>query len=167
MSFRSLAVDTISEEQQVLINHMQSLSVVNPSQSHDPSIFNQAATQVRALLTKGNVQDALSRALEVANQLLIQPITQGQQGGGSEELVEKIALLINDVLSSFNREQGLPAVIKNLRDDEQILLLKFIYYGLARPAKFNCPVMLNWHEKTVQVAGVGGIVRVLSDRRSF
>ncbi|OMJ27466.1 Actin-related protein 2/3 complex subunit 5 [Smittium culicis] len=64
-------------------------------------------------------------------------------------------------------ESELALILGNLSQAELTLLLKYIYYGLARPNQFNCSALLNWHEKVVELTGVAGICKLNKQTRYF
>lgn len=45
------------------------------------------------------------------------------------------------------------------------VLMKYLYKGMAVGGS-NMSVLLSWHERVVEVAGEGSIVRVMTDRRT-
>ena len=59
-------------------------------------------------------------------------------------------------------------LVKQLSETEQDTLMKYLYAGMAAPdsAEGNgCAILLNWHEKLTEVAGLGCIVRAMTDHR--
>jgi hypothetical protein len=46
-------------------------------------------------------------------------------------------------------------------------LMKFVYRGMAEPSAEFSQSLLNWHAAIVEVAGVGPIVRAMTDRTPF
>ena len=54
----------------------------------------------------------------------------------------------------------------NALDRDQLdILMKYIYRGFETPSEGSSGQLLAWHEKVHAVAGVGCIVRVLTDKR--
>lgn len=45
------------------------------------------------------------------------------------------------------------------------VLMKYLYKGMAVGGS-NMSVLLSWHERVVEIAGEGSIVRVMTDRRT-
>jgi len=45
------------------------------------------------------------------------------------------------------------------------VLMKYIYRGFENPSEGSSGHLLAWHEKVHAVAGVGSIVRVLTDKK--
>jgi len=62
----------------------------------------------------------------------------------------------------------IPGIIKGLSEDAQDTLMKYLYKGMAMPGwgDVSGSVLLGWHEKLTEIAGVGCIVRVMTDRRT-
>lgn len=56
-------------------------------------------------------------------------------------------------------------IIFQLDSTQLDVLMKYIYRGFERPSENSSAVLLQWHEKVFNVAGVGCIVRVLTDRK--
>ncbi|KAI9320170.1 actin-related protein 2/3 complex subunit 5 [Dichotomocladium elegans] len=72
------------------------------------------------------------------------------------------------VIDALNlvKANDIVSTISSLSIDQQDLLMKYLYAGLARPELYNSAVLLTWHEKLTEAAGVGCIVRVMSDKRT-
>ncbi|KAI9484454.1 arp2/3 complex [Zychaea mexicana] len=112
------------------------------------------STDVRNFLTKGDLNNALLRALEdppYGRQLAQAKLTSTQT--------------LLEVLNLF-RADDIASVISSLSIDQKDLLMKYLYAGLAKPELYNSGVLLTWHEKLVDVVGTGCIVRVMSDKRT-
>lgn len=58
----------------------------------------------------------------------------------------------------------IPSIIRTLNPFQLDTLMKFIYRGQMNPEFFNAGILLAWHERVLEVAGLGSIVRVLTDR---
>ena len=41
----------------------------------------------------------------------------------------------------------IPSLVKSLTAEQQDILMKYIYRGMASPDLYNSAVLLNWHEK--------------------
>lgn len=68
------------------------------------------------------------------------------------------------VLLSIKSAQMEDAV--NALDRDQLdILMKYIYRGFESPSEGSSGHLLAWHEKIHAVAGVGCIVRVLTDKK--
>ena len=55
--------------------------------------------------------------------------------------------------------------VKQLDNDQKDILMKYIYRGFEKPSEGSSAQLLTWHEKTFASAGLGCIVRVLTDRK--
>lgn len=53
-----------------------------------------------------------------------------------------------DVLNSVKATDIL-SLIKMLSPEQQDILMKYIYRGMASPELYNSAVLLNWHEKVI------------------
>jgi len=56
-------------------------------------------------------------------------------------------------------------VVDSLTTDQMDVLMKYIYRGFESPHDGNSAHLLMWHQKTYDRAGVGAIVRVLTDKK--
>ncbi len=63
------------------------------------------------------------------------------------------------------KQNQVEAVVKQLDTDQRDLLMKYIYRGFEFPCEGSSAHLLFWHEKVFEEAGVGSIVRVLTDRK--
>ncbi len=63
------------------------------------------------------------------------------------------------------RSNDIPALLPQLSEKDIDVLTKFIYKGLSLPERFSSAVLLSWHDKVVDTAGLGTIVRAMTDRR--
>nr|SVE75485.1 EOG090X0HLA [Daphnia dolichocephala] len=72
--------------------------------------------------------------------------------------------MVMQVLLSVKSSQIEEAV--NALDSDQLdILMKYIYRGFETPSEGSSGQLLAWHEKVHAVAGVGCIVRVLTDKK--
>jgi actin related protein 2/3 complex subunit 5 len=63
------------------------------------------------------------------------------------------------------KQNQVDSVVKTLDSDQKDLLMKYIYRGFESPSEGSSAQLLFWHEKVFETAGLGSIVRVLSDRK--
>ena len=63
------------------------------------------------------------------------------------------------------KQNQVDSVVKTLDSDQKDLLMKYIYRGFEAPSEGSSAQLLFWHEKVFETAGLGSIVRVLSDRK--
>merc|ERR1711997_710132 len=112
-----------------------------------------SSSEVEALLQSGNSVEALKAVLSAA------PI-------GNKNQAEKdaaLALVLRVLLSvKTNQVEG---CVKQLDNDQKDILMKYIYRGFENPSERSSEQLLIWHEKTFASAGIGRIVRVLTDRK--
>ncbi|KAJ2883796.1 arp2/3 complex subunit [Coemansia aciculifera] len=153
MAHRKLDIDGFDTEQQRMAEQMQYLST--KSDAEVASMVDQKAASVRAAITRGSSVEALEKAL-----------ADPPYGYGLDAAQSANAQLVSEVLMA-TRAQDITSVVSSLADDSRDVLLKYIYHGLARPAGFNCGVLLSWHERVVEAGGLGSIVRVMSDRKTI
>ncbi|KAI8637545.1 actin-related protein ARPC5 [Parasitella parasitica] len=153
MSWRRIDIDQYDEdaytEEEILSEFNTDIppeQVISLSQTRN--------TDVRNLLTKGDFNSALVRALE-------EPPYGQQVESAKAESTETVT----EVLNRF-RATDIPQVIKSLGAEQQDILMKYLYAGMSKPELFNPSVLLTWHEKLTEVAGNGCIVRVMTDKRT-
>lgn len=58
------------------------------------------------------------------------------------------------------------AILQQLTDAHIDTLAKYIYKGMSMPETYNPSQLLAWHEKTIELGGVGCIMRVLTDKKT-
>jgi actin related protein 2/3 complex subunit 5 len=112
-------------------------------------------TQARALMSKGDYAGSLSLALS------------NPPYGGSNESKDLQLKIVLDILTAV-RSSDVTPLIERLSTEEQNVLVKYLYKGMASPlgqSHGNGGVLLSWFEKTVDIAGQGPIIRYISDRR--
>ncbi|KAI7852407.1 actin-related protein 2/3 complex subunit 5 [Circinella umbellata] len=105
------------------------------------------STDVRNFLTKGDLNNALLRALEDP--------PYGRQLAQAKQTSTQTLL---EVLNLF-RADDITNIISTLSIDQKDLLMKYLYAGLAKPELYNSGL--------VDAAGTGCIVRVMSDKRTI
>ncbi|CEQ41803.1 SPOSA6832_03553 [Sporobolomyces salmonicolor] len=114
---------------------------------------------VRGLLQRGDVAAALKEC-----------VREGEWPYGEDsvpEIVQAKQLALNLILSVLNssRSTDIPALVATLEPAEQVTLMKYLYKAMENLGDSSGNVVLGWHEKLVEVAGIGCIVRVMTDRR--
>ena len=55
--------------------------------------------------------------------------------------------------------------VDNLKNEERELLMKYIYRGFETPEDGSSAQLLVWHKHTFDSTGLGGIVRVFTDKK--
>ncbi|GAA5882523.1 hypothetical protein JCM3774_005184 [Rhodotorula dairenensis] len=114
---------------------------------------------VRAAVQKGDLAAALQHALEA-----------GQCPYGEDSIPEirqakSTALATVVTILNSTRSTDIPDLVGQLSSDQQLWLMKYLYKAMENLGDTNGNVVLGWHEKLTEVAGIGCIVRVMADRR--
>ncbi|GAA6053263.1 hypothetical protein JCM3770_002684 [Rhodotorula araucariae] len=114
---------------------------------------------VRSLLQRGDVAQALKEVTR-----------DGEWPYGDDSVPETAqakAAALESVLAILNstRSTDIPALVQALDPAEQVTLMKYLYKAMENLGDTSGNVVLGWHEKLTEVAGIGCIVRVMSDRR--
>ncbi|GAA6017212.1 hypothetical protein JCM10207_002572 [Rhodosporidiobolus poonsookiae] len=120
--------------------------------------------QVRSLVQRGDAAGALKEVTR-----------EGEWPYGENDVPEirqAKAVALSAVLAILNstRSTDIPTLVQGLAPNEQVTLMKYLYkamesLGSDPNTQASGNVVLGWHEKLVEVAGIGCIVKVLSDRR--
>lgn len=79
-------------------------------------------------------------------------------------LKERNSAAVGKVLTSM-KEAGIKAVVDKLDEDQLDVLMKYIYRNLESGE--NSTILLKWHEVVFAKAGIGCIVRAISDRHTI
>lgn len=113
-----------------------------------------SSEEVGRMLSRGEGVEALRAVL-------------GQAPIGNKNQKEKDAALdtVMRVLMSIKSASAVEGAVKKLDNDQKDILMKYIYRGFEIPADGSSAHLLLWHEKVFEEAGVGSIVRVLTDRK--
>ncbi|GJJ73431.1 actin related protein 2/3 complex, subunit 5 [Entomortierella parvispora] len=154
MSFRKIDIDALEEDalgQDEL--DFQEIGELRPQHEVESQVNNRAQ-EVRSLLQRGNAAGALTTSL--------QDPPYGRNFGVAKA---RNTQTVMEVLNSIKVAE-VPQLVKTLGPQEQDVLMKYLYAGMAAPEQNNSGVLLAWHEKLTEVAGQGCIVRVITDRRT-
>ncbi|KAG0306569.1 hypothetical protein BGZ98_002132 [Dissophora globulifera] len=154
MAFRKIDIDALEEDalgQDEL--DFQEIGEARSRQEVEAQV-NSRAQEVRTLLQRGNTGGALSSSLQSP-----------PYGRGFEAAKARNTQTVMEVLNSIKVAE-VAQLVKNLNPEEQDVLMKYLYAGMAAPEQNNSGVLLAWHEKLTEVAGQGCIVRVITDRRT-
>ncbi|KAF8331995.1 ARP2/3 complex 16 kDa subunit (p16-Arc)-domain-containing protein [Cantharellus anzutake] len=153
VAFRKIDIDALEED--ILVES----ELYEPDPRGAAIILNdtkQKSAQVRSFLSKSDIPSALNVIL-----------SQAPFGTGVDEAK---SLALNSVLLILNSTKAtdISGILRALNQDQQDTLMKYIYKGMGAKglADVNGNVLLNWHEKLTEVAGIGCIVRVMTDRRT-
>jgi len=108
--------------------------------------------EVTKLLSGGKALDALPIALN-------NPPTHTKL----VELKDQNAQVVLNVLTAV-KEKDIDAAVNTLNADQLDVLMKYIYRGLATGEQ--SAALLKWHESALKKAGLGSIVRALTERKT-
>lgn len=151
--WRRIDIDALEPE-----NHLSKQDLVPdlPPVSHDHIV--QVSSQVRLALSLGQFLAALQTALDNAPYV------------ADDATKDLHAETVFEVLLSIKNNHStndFSSFVKQLSSDQQDVLVKYLYKNMSRPygAKQGS-LLLNWFEKTVDVTGLGPVVRYFSDRRT-
>jgi hypothetical protein len=75
---------------------------------------------------------------------------------------ERNLAIVESVLTTI-QEAEIPTLLKGLDLDACDVLMKYVYKLMAKSS--NCAIMLKIHAQLVEKAGLGSIVRVMTDRK--
>lgn len=73
-------------------------------------------------------------------------------------------ILVHRVLMAAKDGEGL---LTTLNPDCHDILMKYLYRGLATGDRITCDLCLKLHEKLFEMAGIGCIMRAISDTRNL
>ncbi|KAI8362572.1 arp2/3 complex subunit [Mortierella sp. GBAus27b] len=153
MAFRKIDIDALEEDafgqDEIDAQEIEGL----PPHEVEAQV-NGRAQEVRSLLQRGDTTRALSTSLQ-----------NPPYGRGLDAAKARNTITVMEVLNSI-KAADVAQLVKNLSSEEQDVLMKYLYAGMAVPEQYNPGVLLTWHEKLTEVAGQGCIVRVITDRRT-
>lgn len=109
------------------------------------------------LINKGEDREALK--------LLLQNAPSASKGCNEQAKDLALSLVLKVLLNKSITKAKMDDIISNLDQSLQDVLMKYIYRGFEQPSEGSSATLLLWHEKVYNVAGVGCIVRVLTDRK--
>ncbi|KAG9070212.1 hypothetical protein KI688_009546 [Linnemannia hyalina] len=149
MAFRKIDIDALEEdafgEDEI---DFQEIGELRPVADVD------AQVNSRAQEVSGNTSGALSTSLQ-----------NPPYGAPFHAAKARNTQTVMEVLNSI-KVSDVPQLVKSLSPEEQDVLMKYLYAGMATPEQNNSGHLLAWHEKLTEVAGQGCIVRVITDRRT-
>ncbi|KAG0165532.1 hypothetical protein DFQ28_008579 [Apophysomyces sp. BC1034] len=153
MSWRRINIDQYDEDAYTEEEFLAEIETGIPPDQVEAAAQTRSS-DVRGLLTRGELNNALIRALE-----------EPPYGRHLENAKTTSTQTVTEVLNQF-RILDIPAIVQSLSIDQQDILMKYLYAGMAKPELYNASVLLTWHEKLTEVAGTGSIVRVMTDKRT-
>ena len=110
--------------------------------------------QVKALLSRGSYADSLSLALADP------PYNSDVEDAKSFNLAT-----ILEVLTAVKQAQ-ISNIVQALDIDQQDVLVKYLYKAMSQSqSQVHSGILLAWFEKTIDITGLGPIIRYMSDRR--
>eukprot|EP00092_Neocalanus_flemingeri_P077606 GFUD01096409.1.p1 GENE.GFUD01096409.1~~GFUD01096409.1.p1 ORF type:complete len:152 (-),score=41.87 GFUD01096409.1:178-633(-) len=140
--FRTLDVDQYNED-----NYKED------NDSTDPAALGPNDTLITSLLAANKPVEALTHLLS------------GATLGIKDQAARTTSLtLAMRVLMAIKVSQ-IDDAVAQLDNESRDVLMKFIYRGFEVPNEGSSAHLLVWHEKVFTVAGVGSIVRVLTDKK--
>lgn len=150
MSFRKIDIDAFDEDA------LQESELYEPdprSPSQVLSDTQKKVASVRSLSARGDTARALAIALDSP-----------PYGPDVENAKNEASRAVFSILKS-TKAMEISNVLQALDQEAQDTLMKYIYKGMSMPRDVNGSVLLAWHEKLTEIAGIGCIVRVMTDRR--
>ncbi|KAK9472410.1 actin-related protein 2/3 complex subunit 5 [Dipodascopsis tothii] len=153
VNFRKINVDAYDPELQISPEDL-----IPPSLVGVPPVtlaeVQAIAQQARGQLSRGDHVAALTAALDAP------PYT------GSDEVKAVHLATVVDILSTI-KYNDMGRVVNGLTSEQRDTLVKYLYKGMAVPESHGASgVLLGWFEKVTEVAGLGAVVRFLSDKRT-
>lgn len=127
-----------------------------PATSHEQIVS--LSKQVRSTLSSGQFLEALTLALDNAPYIA----DEATKSLHTETVFEVLCSIKNN-----HNLSDLSGFIKGLDTSQQDTLIKYLYKNMSTSygAKQG-GLLLSWFEKTVEITGLGPIVRFMSDRRT-
>lgn len=151
--WRRIDIDAYEPE-----NHLSKEELVPDLPATSPDQIAAVSQQARSALSLGQFVEALQLVLDSAPY-----VADTQTKTLHAETVFEVLISIKNNHASTN----LSTFIKQLDSNQQDVLVKYLYKNMSTPygAKQG-GLLLNWFEKTVEVTGLGPIVRFMTDRRT-
>jgi len=152
-AFRKIDIDRYDEDV-LQESELYEADPRGPAEVLEDAKRRQAA--VRSFLAKNDIPGALTIILDNAPY------------GPNVDDAKIITLQTLLTILNTTKSTEITGVIKGLSLDTQDTLMKYLYKGMAMPGwgDISGSVLLGWHEKLTEVAGVGCIVRTMTDRRT-
>jgi len=147
-AFRKIDVDAFNEDN----FRDEDTAGTGPQPGQGGAVASEA--QIGTWIQEGKTVEALQALLSQA------PIANKNQ----QEKDAALALVMR-VLLSIKSANAVDSAVKKLDSDQRDVLMKYIYRGFENPSEGSSAHLLLWHEKVFEEAGVGSIVRVLTDRK--
>jgi len=153
VNFRKIDIDAYDED------------VLNEDELYEPDPRDPAQVLADTKQKAAGVRNFLSRSdIAGALNMILEEPPYGPQVEDAKNLnLQTLVTVLNSTKAT-----EIPGIIKGLSQDAQDTLMKYLYKGMAMPGwgDVSGSVLLGWHEKLTEIAGVGCIVRVMTDRRN-
>eukprot|EP01126_Amoeba_proteus_P033276 TRINITY_DN3264_c0_g1_i5.p1 TRINITY_DN3264_c0_g1~~TRINITY_DN3264_c0_g1_i5.p1 ORF type:complete len:117 (-),score=10.19 TRINITY_DN3264_c0_g1_i5:91-441(-) len=109
-------------------------------------------------------QASIQSALNSGNNAgLIQAILNNPPFGCTDQAAKNAdRQSVTTALSQFKKESDIETALSSLNDDQLDILMKYIYAGFE--VSENSKELLLWHAAVLKKAGMGCIVRTISDK---
>jgi len=140
-AFRRIDVDQYNED-----NYREEVD-------NDPTLGGSNEDEINNLLAQNKNVDALKNVLQNA------PV-----GNKNQQAKDASLTLAMRVMMSIKTSQ-IDGALNNLDNEQRDVLMKYIYRGFEVPNDGSSAHLLIWHEKVFNIAGIGSIVRVLTDKK--
>ncbi|KAJ1672696.1 arp2/3 complex subunit, partial [Spiromyces aspiralis] len=121
MSYREIDIDRFYQDE--LAGNLEALSTQTEQEAE--ALLQQKTTKVRGALSHRNPAEALAAALDSP-----------PYGSNLKHAQAANARLVMDVLAAV-RTSEIAQILAALTDDQEDVLMKYIYHGLARPGEYN------------------------------
>lgn len=151
--WRRIDIDALEPE-----NHLCKLDLIPQLDTVSYEEIGAIAQSVKQMLSLGKFAEALQEALNTPPYV-------------SDEATKALHTdTVFEVLVSIKNNHNTSdyaSFVSQLSSDQQDTLVKYIYKIMSTPfgAKHGA-ILLGWFEKTVEVTGMGPVVRFFSDRRT-
>ncbi|KAG4300779.1 hypothetical protein PCANB_002863 [Pneumocystis canis] len=153
MSFRNANLDNLLEDDILKKEDLYKQEERSPEEIRED--ISKKESELLSMMRKGKAAEALSKAL-------INP----PYGKDINDVKKQHMNTVFELLSSIKPNE-IRNTTQTLNIEQQDVLMKYLYKGLSDPKTYNPAILLTWHEKLVEVAGHGCIVRsVLTDLRT-
>ncbi|KAJ3331035.1 hypothetical protein HDU76_004261 [Blyttiomyces sp. JEL0837] len=113
------------------------------------SMVNARTSEVRNLLSRGALSQAIAKALEDP------PV-----GRDPQSVKDKNTATVMEALAAV-KAADVPTIVKQLNSSQLDLLMKFVYRGMSSPEVFNSGTLLLWHEKLCVNGNAVGVLESL------
>ncbi|KAL0483515.1 actin-related protein 2/3 complex, subunit 5 [Acrasis kona] len=96
---------------------------------------------------------------------LVEALKDAPMGAKDDKVKIDSAAVVYQVLSSA-KDTEIDALVEGLDADQQDLLMKYVYRCLSTGESASSNILFKWHKAVVGKAGMGAVVRVLTERKT-